>query len=776
MDLAELAIAVDVPDGKKAVAELNKVKNAASGLANKGSKEMKALDKATKGTINTLLSYAKGNVDSARQSLKAAQANKTLTKSELDVLRSNVKLRKTIYDNVKAKRQEIMQTQALADQEMKLAQAKNTVALAARRQAPTRNTQMTNSGGIANDLMPNRFNTANIAAQFQDVGVTAAMGMNPMTIALQQGTQLSAVINSMESPLKGLGQAFTSIINPVSLLSIGLVGLVAGLIQLVDWTSVAKSSLMFMADALEYLTPVIIASGLALTIAFAPTIVTGIYAISKAIVVMGASAVATGTKMAIAWAMANPVTALAAGFVIAVGLVQAFGGDSLAIIRNFVNNAIGSFLGFIGAVKQVFMKLPEFAVEGLKQTGNKVIEWVTKITNAVIDIANAGLEKLPSWLGGGAKIDPVVPALVFDTKGFGDMGRELANAIGQEFSQTMEKDYVGFVFDAVETGIQNVSTKLRKFASGLGQGDDDKKKKGKSQADHYADIVKGAEKRIRSLETERQSLTMTADAATRYQNKTDLLNKAIEKGIDLTPEQRSKLIELAGAMSDVEIETRNAKQAYDLLNDTGKGFITDLRDNLQEGKGLWESFSNSVVNALNKVLDKMFEIAAEDLFTSFSGTSQGGSILGGITDFLFNAKGNAFGSQGVQKFAKGDAFTNSVVKSPQMFAFATGGQFGVMGEAGPEAVMPLHRGSDGSLGVRVSGSSANNNVQQANVVMVNVENNGNSNVQVDQNETSGGIEIDVVIDEMVSNKIGTQGTSTNKSLKQYNNRKLINRG
>ena len=56
----------------------------------------------------------------------------------------------------------------------------------------------------ARDQMPNRFNTGNIAAQFQDIGVTAAMGMNPLQIALQQGTQLSAILNSMEKPLQGL--------------------------------------------------------------------------------------------------------------------------------------------------------------------------------------------------------------------------------------------------------------------------------------------------------------------------------------------------------------------------------------------------------------------------------------------------------------------------------------------------------------------------------------------------------------------------------------------
>jgi phage-related minor tail protein len=46
------------------------------------------------------------------------------------------------------------------------------------------------------------------------------------------------------------------------------------------------------------------------------------------------------------------------------------------------------------------------------------------------------------------------------------------------------------------------------------------------------------------------------------------------------------------------------------------------------------------------------------------------------------------------KFAQGGAFTNSIVSQPTMF------DMGLMGEAGSEAIMPLHRGGDGSLGVR----------------------------------------------------------------------------
>ncbi|WP_158259881.1 phage tail length tape measure family protein [Phyllobacterium phragmitis] len=78
------------------------------------------------------------------------------------------------------------------------------------------------------------FNTSNIAAQFQDIAVTSAMGMSPVQIALQQGTQLSAVFNQMgkgREVIAGIGAAFASIVNPVSLVTIGVVAAGAALYQ-----------------------------------------------------------------------------------------------------------------------------------------------------------------------------------------------------------------------------------------------------------------------------------------------------------------------------------------------------------------------------------------------------------------------------------------------------------------------------------------------------------------------------------------------------------------
>jgi hypothetical protein len=93
-------------------------------------------------------------------------------------------------------------------------------------------------------------NTANVAAQFQDIAVTSAMGMSPIQIALQQGTQLSSVLGGqgLTGVVRTLGAAFTSILSPVSLLTIGAVALgAAGLQALGGLFKGAESA----SDALE---------------------------------------------------------------------------------------------------------------------------------------------------------------------------------------------------------------------------------------------------------------------------------------------------------------------------------------------------------------------------------------------------------------------------------------------------------------------------------------------------------------------------------------------
>jgi hypothetical protein len=77
------------------------------------------------------------------------------------------------------------------------------------------------------------------------------------------------------------------------------------------------------------------------------------------------------------------------------------------------------------------------------------------------------------------------------------------------------------------------------------------------------------------------------------------------------------------------------------------------------------------------------------------------------------------------------AYSNGVYSTPKTFAFAKGA--GIFGEAGPEAIMPLTRAADGSLGVRAVNSGVNN-VQTASgspQVYITIEGNGNTSVQTD---------------------------------------------
>lgn len=95
-------------------------------------------------------------------------------------------------------------------------------------------------------------------------------------------------------------------------------------------------------------------------------------------------------------------------------------------------------------------------------------------------------------------------------------------------------------------------------------------------------------------------------------------------------------------------------------------------------------------------------------------------------DALTAARGRAFGPAGLVPFANG-----GIVGRPTLFKFAGG--TGLMGEAGPEAIMPLQRDSQGRLGVSVANNAqAAGNVTYAPVINVNVENNGSGEMSAQQ--------------------------------------------
>lgn len=773
-DIIRLGMQVDTSQLSDATVKLKSVAQAAAGVASAAQK----MSAAASGAGSSLTT---ASVAASRMALQDAKLNTAKMRTIEGVTRAQIKEARSL-ENTARLNLEVAKTEALrsksVEETINALKRKVSAETAAAKVVATPIAAAANTNFIPHDMRPNRFNTANLAAQFQDIGVTASMGMNPLTIAIQQGTQLSAIMNSMEKPLQGLGQAFASVINPVSLLSIGLVAVVAAGIQMVDWVSVGQGALLGMASALDGAaegiasfatqTPVML-TGLYLLIPATWSLVTGLYAVTAAAVS------AAGGVIAAFIAMNAPILAVMVtitGFTLAMQAI--FGENFITGVKTGINYMIGAVTGAYRAIQELWGSIPAVFASGMIEAGNRMHVAFKKTLNALLESINEWLSYVPEILGGSKN----TITFRFDEKAvfqnpYAEEAAKAGNIAGNIFAEEFKKDHIGIIAQTVKDGITYTTGQMRSLSEYLGTLDPEKEKKkkgatGKTDLEKYQDIENSALRRIASLKAEQQALFLTAEEAAKLTFYTEMLNDAQQKGIILTTEQKSRLGALAEEMAAIQEHTKKTEEAMDFLKTSTKGFFDDMRSGLEQGKGLWDSFLDAVTNVLNKITDKIIESQMDQMFSSFGQTGSGQGFLGDIVS-LFSAKGNVFSAGNVTPFAKGGAFTNSIITSPTLFGFAKGDAFGVMGEAGAEAVMPLHRGSDGSLGVKMSGGVGGTNV------VVNVNNNSKASASVQQRETSNGIEIDVTIDEIVGSKLNERGSNSNRSTRSINSQALIRR-
>jgi lambda family phage tail tape measure protein len=214
-------------------------------------------------------------------------------------------------------------------------------------------------------------------------------------------------------------------------------------------------------------------------------------------------------------------------------------------------------------------------------------------------------------------------------------------------------------------------------------------------------------------------------SAEEYQAKLDAINRS---ETDLSETVLSNYEQMSAAQSDwrngatsafsnyLESARNIAGQTRDLFSNAFSSMEDAVVNFAMTGKLSFADFTKSILADMARIATRQ---ASSSLLSSLVGagasyfggggaaTSAGSTAAGysgdlsGFTPGSIQAMGGAW-SGGVQMFSSGGAFTNGVVSKPTAFGMA-GGRTGVMGEAGPEAIMPLTRTAGGQLGVRSIG-------------------------------------------------------------------------
>jgi hypothetical protein len=154
-----------------------------------------------------------------------------------------------------------------------------------------------------------------------------------------------------------------------------------------------------------------------------------------------------------------------------------------------------------------------------------------------------------------------------------------------------------------------------------------------------------------------------------------------------------------------ETTSEAIRTAQERSREIAQGLAQDItgpiKEALTSGQFTWETFASAISriaqNLSTRLIDLAFKPIENALINALTGGMGGGGFLAGLFGF---AIGGVFaGGAELTAFARG-----GVVNRPTVFPFAKG--IGLMGEAGPEAILPLRRGRGGRLGVELNGDGA----------------------------------------------------------------------
>lgn len=219
-----------------------------------------------------------------------------------------------------------------------------------------------------------------------------------------------------------------------------------------------------------------------------------------------------------------------------------------------------------------------------------------------------------------------------------------------------------------------------------------------------------------------------------------------------------------------------AENMADTVENAFKGMEDAFVNFVQTGKLNFTDLANSIIADLTRMTVRASMSGIWDLI------GQGlGALAGAFSSSAITGNGMSFAGTGASESASlglmrhghalGDVFTglhgfsNQIVSRPTLFSYSSQltkfAKGGVMGEAGPEAVMPLMRTASGHLGVRTEGNG------QAPVVVNIVNNTGQEAKQESKMDGDGTRSIEVTIGDMAASQMLKSGSSLNKAVRTF---------
>lgn len=296
----------------------------------------------------------------------------------------------------------------------------------------------------------------------------------------------------------------------------------------------------------------------------------------------------------------------------------------------------------------------------------------------------------------------------------------------------------------------------------------------------FGSLITQTQERLAALQNERQQIGLTARESEvlsasfeREKLVRELIAAAQKDGTAATAEEIALAQNLAAGLETLTIANFDLAEKVKERNEAEKQSIKDQEELARSISNTSNKFINAARNAgtfkdaLKNIGFLLFELGANALvgqgplggaFNELIGVGANGlaGLIGGSTPqpALSLPSGTPFAKGGV--IARGMPVTafasGGVVSGPTLFPMRSG--LGLMGEAGPEAIMPLRRGPSGDLGVGALPANVN----------VSVTNMNGSKIGTSARQSESGTDVQIMVDNAVSKLINTPGSQTHRSL------------